>query len=56
LRIAEMNRDIAAQQLRVAEAQRDAAQSTVGWARVQGVATGVATVIALGTLLIAAFH
>jgi hypothetical protein len=51
-----MNQRIAAHQLEVAEAQRDAAYATVGWAKVQGIATGIATVIAIVALFIAALR
>ena len=54
LRIAQEQDAVASKQLQAAEAQRDAALATVRWTKVQGVATGVATVIALAALLIAA--
>lgn len=54
LRIAEQQDAVASKQLQVAEAQRDAALATVAWAKVQGVATAVATVIAVAALIIAA--
>lgn len=55
LRIAEAQDAVATKQLQTAETQRDAALATVHWAKVQGVATAVATVIALAALLVAIF-
>lgn len=54
VRIAEQQDAVASKQLQIAEAQRDAALATVGWAKVQGIATAVATLIAVAALVIAA--
>jgi hypothetical protein len=56
LRIADRQNDVAEKPLRVAEAQRDAAYASASWTKAQGIATTVATVIALAALLIAVFE
>lgn len=53
LRIADRQNETAEKQLQIAEAQRDAAYASAAWTKAQGIATTVATVIALAALLIA---
>jgi len=45
----------AAIQVRVAEEQREAARDNLRWARIVGVSTGLATLIALVALLVSLF-
>lgn len=45
----------AAIQVRIAEEQRDAARDNLRWARIVGVSTGFATLIALVALLVSLF-
>lgn len=50
-----INAKISERQVEVARLQQEAAERSVAWAKVQGIATMAATVIALAALLVALF-